>query len=221
MTEIDLIPADYRTRQWRRRWIRLAAVLASGVLLLSGVSYTTLAYATRQVRTDIEGLLAQQAITKQQRAELEQLSTEKAELQQQLSLLNGLRSGAAAESMFWTIERTMVGDDLWFLRWQFRRAGVIVSETQKTVNTGYFIVVPRDPRNTDNKKDLRPLQVETHMTIKGQASDHAALSKFVRRLFEQPEIADVRLHKTSLRRYASMQVVDFDLDVVLNSNVES
>lgn len=220
MPELDLIPADYRARQWQRRWIKLMVGIAVGITLLSGVSYGTLAYATRQVRTDIEGLLAQQAITKQQRSELEQLSAEKAELQQQLSLLNGLRSGAAAESMFLTIERTLVSDDLWFLRWQFRRAGVIVGEDQKTVNTGYFIVVPRNAQNK-NENDSRPLHVETHMTIKGQANDHAALSKFVRRLFEQPEIADVRLHKTSLRRYASMQVVDFDLDVVLSNEVES
>lgn len=218
MIEIDLIPLEYRTRQWHKRWMGLLLASSSALIVAAFGSYSALAYATKQVRSDVEALLAQQLITKQQRTDLEQLSTEKTGLQQQLALLNGLRSGAAAETMFVTIDRALVDDELWFLRWQFKRAGVIVSEEKKGVETGYFIVVPRSASGAEDPS--RPWQVETHMTIKGQASDHSALSKFVRRLFQQPEIADVRLHKTSLRRYASAQVVDFDLDVVLNSDVE-
>jgi len=219
MNDLDLIPAEYRTRQAHKRSIGLLLATAGSLIVAALGSYFALAYLTKQVRSDVETLLTQQAITKQQRTDLEQLSAYKTELQQQLALLNGLRSGAAAETMFVTIDRALVDDELWFLRWQFQRAGVIVSEEEKGVETGYFIVVPRNKFGAKQDQS-QPWQVETHMTIKGQASDHSALSKFVRRLFQQPEIADVRLHKTSLRRYSTAQVVDFDLDVVLNSDVQ-
>ena len=219
MIDIDLIPAEYRARQSHKRWLTLL-LAASGTLIVAAVgSYFALSYLTKEVRSDVEELLTHQAITKQQRAELEELSAYKTELQQQLALLNGLRSGAAAETMFVTIDRALVDEELWFLRWQFQRAGVIVGEEEKGVETGYFIVVPRGKSGAD-KERARPWQVETHMSIKGQASDHSTLSKFVRRLFQQPEIADVRLHKTSLRHYSTAQVVDFDLDIVLNSDVQ-
>jgi hypothetical protein len=53
------------------------------------------------------------------------------------------------------------------------------------------------------------------MTIKGQAKDHAALSRFVRKLFEQPEIQDVRILNTS--RLSDERIVNFDLAVTVNS----
>ena len=61
------------------------------------------------------------------------------------------------------------------------------------------------------------LTVETHMTIRGQAIDHQALSKFVRALFEEPAINDVNVQRTSLTNYANGRVVEFDITVVLNS----
>jgi hypothetical protein len=57
------------------------------------------------------------------------------------------------------------------------------------------------------------------MTIQGQARDHSALSGFVRRLFEQTEIDDVRIRRTSLNRSNQSGVVDFDLAIVLNTEV--
>jgi Tfp pilus assembly protein PilO len=62
--------------------------------------------------------------------------------------------------------------------------------------------------------------VETHMTLEGQARDHQALSTFVRSLFEQTDIKDVSVQRTSLTDYANGRVVSFDLTIVLNSDVE-
>ena len=58
------------------------------------------------------------------------------------------------------------------------------------------------------------------MTIRGQARDHQALSRFVRSLFEQPDINDVNVQKTSQSDYADRRVVDFSLTVVLNSAID-
>ena len=53
------------------------------------------------------------------------------------------------------------------------------------------------------------------MTIKGQAKDHAALSRFVRKLFTQAAIQDVRILNTS--RVTNAKIVNFDLAVTVNS----
>jgi hypothetical protein len=42
----------------------------------------------------------------------------------------------------------------------------------------------------------------------------------VRSLFEQPDIKDVSVQRTSLTNYANGRVVSFDLTIVLNSDVE-
>jgi hypothetical protein len=53
------------------------------------------------------------------------------------------------------------------------------------------------------------------MRIVGQARDHAALSHFVRGLYESPGVSDVHLERTGLRRYTTTSVVDFELAVLL------
>jgi hypothetical protein len=59
------------------------------------------------------------------------------------------------------------------------------------------------------------------MTIKGQARDHSALSGFVRRLFVQPEIDDVRILRTNLSRSNRADAVDFELAVVINTGASA
>ena len=54
------------------------------------------------------------------------------------------------------------------------------------------------------------------MTIRGQVRDHSALSRFVRRLFEQPEIEDIRIFNTALS--GDREFVNFNLAVTVNSN---
>jgi len=215
MSDIDLIPQAYHTRRWQSRWIMYTAISLAGLvgILISG-SFAIDA-ATDNARTNVAALQRQQTITAQQRADLEKLGSEKVDLEGQFRLLSGLRSGAAAEKMFVTIDRALTGDDVWFLKWQFQRAGVVVDGEARTVNTGYFIVVP-DGVDQAAADDLR---VQTHMTIQGQARDHSALSGFVRRLFEQTEIDDVRIRRTSLNRSNQSAVVDFDLAIVLNTEV--
>ena len=109
------------------------------------------------------------------------------------------------------IDRALRGGDVWFVSWKFRRAGVIAPPTPRTVNTGYFIVVP-----AGESAELESWRVKTHMNINGQARDHAALSRFVRGLYAQPEIRDVKVNNTRVRQYDNSRVVDFDMAVVLH-----
>ena len=217
MTEIDLIPSDYRTRQWQSRWLKLTSALLAGALLLHGGLYFVLAAEIGATQLQIADLQKKQLVSTQQRGELEVLSAKNTEFERQLELLNGLRSGGAAEQLFVTVERALSTDDVWFVDWRFQRSGVVVDHAIATVETGYFIVVPAN--SEDNAE--QPWQVRTHMTIRGQSRDHSALSSFVKGLFAQPEIEDVHLGRTSLSRVSAVNVVDFDLAVVMNTDVRA
>lgn len=215
MSDIDLIPTAYRTRRWQMRWLKVSSSVLAGLIGAVALGAAAISIATANATSRVEALQERQAVTTQQRADLEQMGAQKTELERQFRLLSGLRSGAAAGEMFVTIDRALNSDDIWFLDWEFERAGVLVNEEVRTVNTGYFVVVPDGAaRPTTNE-----LRVQTHMTIHGQAGDHSALSGFVQRLFEQPEIDDVRIRRTSLIHNVQNDAVDFELAVILNTNV--
>jgi len=217
MSDIDLIPQAYRTRLWQARWMKRSALLLGGLVGLLIVGSMALGVATANAKSRVEALQLKQAFTAQQRVDMERLGGEKSDLEHQFHLLSGLRSGAAAGDMFITIDRALTSDDVWFLEWQFRRAGVMAGEDVRTVNTGYFIVVP----DGADQLATNELRVQTNMTIRGQARDHSALSGFVRRLFAQPEIDDVRILRTALNSSRQTSTVDFELAVVLNTNVRA
>ena len=214
MTEIDLIPTDYRIRRWQTRWLKIAAMTFTGLVVLHGAAFVALQGEAREIQTHIADLQHRQLISSQQRSELESLAASKTELERQLELLNGLRSGGAAEQMFTTVERALTSEDVWLVDWRFQRSGVVVDDPEAAVDTGYFIVVPRNENEADS-----PWQVRTHMTIRGQSRDHSALSAFVRGLFSQPEIEDVHVGRTSQSRLVAVDIVDFDLAIVMNTDV--
>ena len=217
MTEIDLIPSDYRTRQWQRRWLKVAGGVLGSVVLLHAVAYAAIDARANRIESHIAALESKQRISTQQRMRLEELDSTKSNYEQQYKLLSGLRSGASAEQLFLTIERALESDDVWFVDWRFQRSGIVVEAADDAVNTGYFIVVPAEAGdNTD-----RPWQVRTHMTIRGRSRDHSALSGFVKALFAQPEVEDVHLGRTSMSRVGGHDIVDFDLAVVMSTNART
>ncbi len=214
MREIDLIPASYRDEQRLRRLLKVAAASFSAVLVALLSVRVALGYALDAVQSEIATLQVQQTITAQESDELTRLSERRTEYERQLQLLEGLRSGTAAENMFRIIDRALIDQDVWFSQWEFRRAGLAVGAEPKTVNTGYFVVVPNG-KETDAPEAW---QIETHMKISGQARDHAALAEFVKRMLLQAGIKNVRVRRTALRRYAAITVVDFDLAVVVDGS---
>ncbi|MDH3545956.1 MAG: PilN domain-containing protein [Gammaproteobacteria bacterium] len=213
MNDIDLIPVDYRNWLNQKALVRKFAigfVLVNALIFAAGM---LLGHWTGQQQARAAVLQSENAITQQQQAQLQQLKDQQTEYERRWSLLRGLRAGAAIDDIFSLIDRSIIAGDLWFLDWSFRRAGVIVDGQQRGVETGYFIIVADE----DDPLADPDLAVETHMTIRGQAKDHQALSKFVRALFEQPDIKDVNVQKTSQTAYADGRVVNFDMTLVLNS----
>jgi hypothetical protein len=211
MTDIDLVPHDYRVMTWLRSSTKKTLTAIGMSLLVTVLVYAGLHLLSGRLDQRISELQSQQAITTQQREALTQLDGHRVELDRKLNLLTGLRGGTVATRMFVTIDRAITDDEVWFLDWQFRRAGTTVERKEHTASNGYFIMIPAE----DGKESTAAWKIETHMTFKGQARDHSALSGFVRRLYQQPEIQDVRILDTS--KDPQGKFVNFNLAVIVNS----
>ena len=211
MAEFDLVPPDYRLRLAFQKWLQRLGVFVIVIVIVNAASSAALAVASNQLQSRIQALQTKQAMTAQQRAQLESLDERIAELRDQWRVLAALRSGAPAEQVFVTIDQALSHKDVWFEEWAFTRAGAVGARPPATVNTGYFIVVP-----DSEAEAVQAWQVKTHIRIRGQARDHGALSRFVRALFERAGVNDVRVQRTTLRRYANASVVDFELAIMLD-----
>ena len=211
MAEIDLIPVAYRTRIWVQNWFVRLGVALAGIVVILIAAYLYLASLNRDVSKEVTELQSRQEINNRQREELKQLYDRKTGIESQLALLRELRSGAAAPKMFLTLDRALTNGDVWFLDWEFQRAGSRAKPGEESVNTGYFIIV----QGGKDRETTEAWKIETHMNIRGQAKDHSALSGFVRRLFAQSDIKDVRILSTSRQRGSEM--VEFSLAVIVKN----
>ena len=212
---MDLIPADYRRYiqqlQLLHRWGLLTLVIiALSVSLSLGLKYMASEY-----QKEIVVLEKKKAISSHQRGILQDLEKDRNLLTKKHRILEKLRGGALAEDMFVNIDRALNGKNIWFKNWKFIRAGSKTNEKPKGVNTGYFIVIPEADRA--NQKEKEAWQIQTHMEVSGQATDHEALSSFVRRVLQQPQIGDVRILNTQQQVNMDKTVVDFKLVIMVNS----
>lgn len=213
MNEIDLIPETYRKRLLFTRWLKQALIWLMTLSVFILVTSLSIRAYTEEIEIELKELQSQKMISTQQRNELEELNLRKKLLTQQQELLAGLRSGLAVEQIFITVDKAISKENVWITNWSFRRAGTVVDNDPKTVNMGYLIVIP----NVERPQQEEAWKIETTMTIQGQALDHSALSDFVSRLVEQPEIQTVRVVRTDLIDLYNHKLVNFSLDVIVSS----
>ncbi len=216
INDIDLVPVEFHKKHQLIRWMKISGFsLALLTVVILGL-FSFLHSQSIHLEKEIERLQSQKAITNSHRQQLEKLNQQKKDLDQQLKLLAGLRSGAAAEQMFVTIDQALPAANVWITRWNFRRAGTPVENADNTVNTGYFIVIPSNAKkNQQNKEET--WKIETQMNSQGQSMDHAALSEFVLNLTRQSEIEDVRVVSTQLTEINQVKLVNFNLEITVSS----
>jgi hypothetical protein len=193
MPEFDLVPRDYRLRQMLRSRLRTGAIVLVCLIAVSGGAHLGLNYVSEGMKAEIDILKKNRSITARQIRQLRGLTDNRDTLQSQLSFLTGLRGGAEAPLMFVVVGRAMVEEEVWFESWEFKRAGFEVPRDERRSN-GYFVTMPA----VGGEKEQNLWKIETHMDVRGKAVDHAALSRFVARLFHQPEISDVRIKHSQL-----------------------
>ena len=212
---MNLMPEDYkRYLQQLHILQRWGVVMLVFIVLSVSISFG-LGYTANEYQKEIVRLEKKKAISSQQRNLLQNLEKDRNKLVAKHDVLEKLRGGALAENMFVTIDRALDDNNVWFKSWRFDRAGSKTSEQPKGVNTGYFIIIPENERA--NKKEKEAWKIQTHMEVDGGARDHEALSSFVRRLLQQPQIGDIRILNTQQRSYTNTTVVDFKLVITVNS----
>ncbi len=214
MSDFDLIPTDYRVRQVLRGRARLGWVVLGGLLIISLGAHLSLDYLSNKMMNQIDRLKQQQSISVRQVNELKKLTNNRDQLESQLLFLMGLRGGAEAPMMFVAIGRALSPEEVWFESWEFQRAGYEVTSDRRSGPTEYVIPLPQE----DGATEQHLWMIETRMNIRGKAVDHAALSRFVARLFEQREISDVRIMQSRLG--SAGRFIQFDLVLVVNNSVQ-
>lgn len=215
MADIDLIPSGYRYWIWQLSLLKKFALgLLVVVAILLGLSLYWGSEA-KKLNVSMAALQNKMAITQSQREKLERLVSQKTELERQWKLLDGLRGGITVENVLAIIDSALYQNEVWFLDWRFNRAGYAVEESEETVETGYFVVVPKTGAN--NQGEPETWKIHTRISINGQAKDHAAFSGFVQRLISRPEISEVKVEKTILRHRNKAKIVDFNIVVVVNN----
>ena len=213
MAEIDLIPSDYRNKAMVYGWGRRLLFVMLLTITVSLVSYVALEAANRKLSENVALLQNRQQSFSVNQDALREISKKRDHYQRQWELLKNLRDSTAAAKMFMIVDRAISSGEIWFLNWEFQRSDMFVEFRPESAREGYFIVLS----DSNGSKAGEAWQITTHMNIKGQASDHSALSKFVRRLYEQPEVKNVRILNTSLINAA--KVVNFDMIVTVNSEL--
>ena len=212
---MNLIPDDYKTYLEQLRLLHIAGFSMSVFIVLSLMVTIGLKYSAAEYQREVTILEKQKAISSHQRGILQDLEKNRKQLVSKREILEKLRGGASAEDMFVNIDRSLTGRNVWFKDWSFVRAGSKTEKKAKGVNTGYFIVIPEDERTNKTKEEAWRIQM--HMEISGQATDHEALSSFVRRVLQRPQIADVKILNTKKQGSGDSTVVDFRLIMMINS----
>ncbi|MEE9254444.1 MAG: hypothetical protein V3U43_05890 [Pseudomonadales bacterium] len=208
--DIDLIPSDYRARLWRLSWLKGCATALGGIVVTTLLAYLALEVLEQVAAMELSALQQHRDITSQQQTLIDQLTQEKLELERQWRLLNDLKRGTDAEGIFRAIDTAFTDDSIWFDKWEFNRSGVTVRNADQK-RARHAVAISSAPGAADGAMRL----IETHMTISGDALDHVALANFVRRLLAQPQIADVKVRRTSRRQIRELNVVAFDLSLLV------
>lgn len=214
---MNLIPEDYKRYLQQLHMLSIWAMSMFVFIVVTALVSFGLSYKADKYQQEIVILEKQKSISSQQRSLLQGLEKNRMALIDKYSILQKLRGGALAADMFVTVDRALIGKNVWFKDWRFERAGSKTSEQSEGVNTGYFIVITEAERKDNKSKNA--WKIQTHMEVNGAAKDHEALSSFVRRLLQQPQIGDIRILNTHQTVQSETTVVDFKLIITVNSQV--
>ncbi len=208
MSEIDLIPNDYRERILKYRALKIFSYILVCLILTTGFAYGSLEYIKRETNTEVIKLSEIKKITTQQINNLQVLKNEKKSLDYQWALLNGLRTAVVAEDLFVAIDRAIQDVDVWFSSMKFQRIEHNI-EGNANFYPGYLIIVtPGDEKIS--------FAIGTTMTIEGEAPNHSTLSTFVNNLIDQTVILDANVIETTSSNNRKSNVVKFNLVITVN-----
>ncbi len=216
MHELNLIPAAYRERIRMQRWVKYFVVSLVVILIIIIVLKVKIDRQLSSLNSEIQILQKDTQFNLQQQQTFNSLRKQENSLTARLKILDGLRGGPPARQIFLAIDR-IINSDIWFTQWRFTRSSKVSEVKLETVQTGYFIIIPKELSQTNKPQTWK---MESHMEITGQTFSHSILADFVRKLISQPEVEDVKLINTRLRTYSDIQVVEFKMAVIVDNQYE-
>ena len=208
MSEFNLIPEEYHraVRQRRLMLVGISAVIAVVVLCLGSIGGAY--YLLDQREAELVVLRQQKALSMQEQDRLTYLQGQKQKLESDLRLLSSLQSPVAVADVVLAVENAAQPAGVHFQSWAFRRAGIRTADDPEVRPPSYYAL-------SEEKTFPASWESLTHVTIFGEARDHAALSIFVQSLFEQHDIEDVRIQRSARNERG----VEFQLAVVMATKV--
>ena len=210
MTEVDLIPEDYRQAMSLRRFSKGFFIAFGVVVLLVGLGKGILNSLVAIEKSATATLETGKASIVAQRAALENIRARQTELQGRLVMLESLQGGSPVGSMFEIINRA-VNESVWFTSLKFKRTMEAPGVSAQSSDPGFIGSEP-----ASGNKPANDQQERMRLEISGQALSHSALAELVKRFLDQQEIEDVHIINTSTLQYPAGQVVAYNLVVLIN-----
>ena len=211
MTEVDLIPDDYRQIMRLRRSTKIFIIAFGAVFLLIILGKGLLNSLVAIEKSATATLEAGKVAIVEQRTLLEKLRARQADLQERLAIVDSLRAGLPAERMLEIISRA-TNQSVWFTSLKFRR-----STEDLAVPPTRNIAADFRRGQHDEDRQHNNWQGRMRMEISGQALNHSELADLVKRLLDQQEIQDVHIVNTSTLHYPAGQVIAYNLVVIVTS----
>jgi uncharacterized protein YegJ (DUF2314 family) len=205
MSDMDLIPGDYRQGQGLKRLLNRFFLICVLIACLVGGVRLLFTYLIWRENVQVVSLEQQEQVTEQNKSRTEAYRQQMQVTQQQLAALNELRGRDRVAPFLIAIDESF-SEGVWFDGMRFMRGVTTGSLENLPGNTrSGILVVPAGGAVTQN------LDSNPGVEIVGHAVSHSLLAEFMRRLGANAHVADLRLIDTSTRNYTTVQVVDFKL----------
>ncbi len=214
MTEIDLIPGDYRKQLVLRRHLKRLATALMVVAVCLGASRTALGYLMWRESAEVFRIEQQQQELQTSQNKAEVLRQQRHVTEQQLAALEQLRGRDRVAQLLGALDEAY-DEHIWLDRVHLQRRDAMgVSANSPVAGRSEIVVLP----NVTGA--ALPVELQQGADIIGHASNHSELASFMQRLGAQPAVADLRLINTTTRSYTSVQVVDFNLAVQMRGKAQ-
>lgn len=211
MDEIDLIPRGFRQHRSLHRQVRLFLGSCVAVLCLVAAARLTLAYLSWRETARVVDLEQQNQTLQQNKVKTETLRQKKQVTEEQLAALDQLRGRDRVATFMRAIDQAY-REGVWLDSVHFmRRTGTGKLSNLPGATQANIVVAPV------GAKANAPLHVSQGAELVGHALNHTVLADFMQRLGTQSSVTDLQLVSTGTRQSTTTQVVDFSLNLQIDT----
>jgi hypothetical protein len=208
MSEFNLIPADYAREQVLRRRVRKAS---AGVLLLCCLvllARSALGLLVTGERNYVAQLQTKRQLWQESKAKTEQYTRDALVAEKQLLALNELRRREHLRLFLEALDTAYV-DKVWLEEIKYYRRENLPAAAPAA---GTRAIAPAVAQKGAGAPAAR---VEQRIAMTGHATNHVMLAEFMRKLENQPAVAELTLLDTSPRAYPQGLIIDFKLALLV------